>query len=101
MENAELMNYSKSNKTEIAKILKEYYKNDPFLIRELCHIVSTLIAGNCSYEQLEALDRELEELGSPWGLCASCIRPLSYEMVVSLRQYINTVLVKMEKAMYC
>ena len=101
MTNEELMNYSKSNKPEIAKILEKYYKRDPFLIRELRHIVSTLIEGNCSYEQLEDIDRKLEELGSLGGLCASYARPLSYEMVVSLRQYINTVLVKMEESMYC
>lgn len=101
MTNEELIKYSKVYKTEIGKILKKYYRNDPYLLEELRVIVSDLIKGNCSYNQLEDMDRELEELGSPWGLCASFIRPLSYEMIVSLRQYINDECVKMEKAMYC
>ena len=99
MTNEALMNYSKSNKTKIARILERYYKQDPFLIRELRIIVSMLIGGECTYDQLKDIDRELEELGSPWDLCASDVRPLSYEMVVSLRQYITDVQVKMVEAM--
>lgn len=100
MTSEELEEYSESNKTEIAKILRNYYKHDPYLLRELCEIVSALIDDKISYEKLETLDQELEELGSPWGLCASFIRPLSYNMIVSLRQYINDELVKIEKKMY-
>lgn len=100
MTNTELVEYSESNKTEIAKILRTYYKQDPYLLEELREIVSALLDGELSYDDLEHLDRDLEELGSPWGLCASYVRPLSYNMIVSLRQYINDELVKIEKKMY-
>lgn len=89
MTNTELVEYSESNKTEIAKILRAYYKQDPYLLEELREIVSTLLDDEISARDLEFLDQDLEELGSPWGLCASFIRPLSYKMIVSLRQYIN------------
>ena len=100
MTNEELLNYSKTQNTEIAKILGKYYKNDSYLLTDLREIASLLIEGNLSYDAYEDLDIKLAELGSPWGDCYYAIRPRSYDMVVSFRQYINKVLVKMEQSIY-